>query len=110
MRSGPQREHGKWPQIAPRMRERRSFRIAPKPTAMPKALEREFKKNAAAWRNFQAFPPGDRRMTIGWVASAKKEETQRSRLEKSIAFSAKDKGIELIGNRRKVPVPPWQGR
>ena len=54
-----------------------SRRIDPKPMVSPKALEREFKKNAEAWKNFQAFPPGYRRMTIGWVASAKKEETQR---------------------------------
>src|SRR5579864_307682 len=73
-----------------------SRRIEPKPTALPKALEREFKRNAAAWRNFQAFPPGYRRMTIGWVASAKKEETQRRRLAKLISFSAKNKRIEFM--------------
>lgn len=73
-----------------------SRRIEPKPTALPKALERKFKKNTEAWRNFQAFPPGYRRMTIGWVASAKKEETQRTRLEKLIAFSGKNKRIEFM--------------
>ncbi|HEV2298876.1 MAG TPA: YdeI/OmpD-associated family protein [Candidatus Acidoferrales bacterium] len=73
-----------------------SRRIEPKPTALPRVLEREFKKNPVAWKNFLAFPPGYRRMTIGWVASAKKEETQRKRLEKLIAFSAKNKRIDLI--------------
>ena len=71
-------------------------RVEPKPEALPKALEREFKKAAAAWKNFQSFPPGYRRMTIGWVASAKKEETQRKRLAKLIGYSAKNKRIELM--------------
>lgn len=73
-----------------------SRRIEPKPTALPKALEREFKKHAAAWNNFQKFPPYYRRMTAGWVASAKKEETQRTRLAKLIAFSANKKRIEFM--------------
>lgn len=73
-----------------------SRRIEPKPTALPKSLESEFRKNVTAWKNFQAFPPGYRRMTIGWVASAKKEETQSKRLAKLIAFSAKNKRIEFI--------------
>ncbi|HEV2491373.1 MAG TPA: YdeI/OmpD-associated family protein [Candidatus Acidoferrales bacterium] len=79
-----------------------SRRIEPKPTVMPKALEREFKKKDAArhggqaWKNFQAFPPGYRRMTIGWVASAKKEETQRKRLAKLIEFSARNERIKFM--------------
>lgn len=73
-----------------------SRRIEPKPTALPKSLESELKKNATAWKIFQAFPPGYRRMTIGWVASAKKEETQRKRLAKLIAFSTKNKRIDFI--------------
>lgn len=71
-------------------------RTEPKPTVLPKALEREFKNHSAAWKNFQAFPPGYRRMTTGWVASAKKEETQRKRLAKLISFSAKNKRIEFM--------------
>jgi uncharacterized protein YdeI (YjbR/CyaY-like superfamily) len=73
-----------------------SRRVEPRPTALPQSLEREFRKNAAAWQNFQKFPPGYRRMTIGWVASAKKDETQRKRLAKLIAFSAKSKRIEFM--------------
>jgi uncharacterized protein YdeI (YjbR/CyaY-like superfamily) len=79
-----------------------SRRIEPKPTALPKALEREFKKKDAArhggqaWKNFQKFPPYYRRMTAGWVASAKKEETQRKRLEKLIQFSARNERIKFM--------------
>jgi uncharacterized protein YdeI (YjbR/CyaY-like superfamily) len=66
------------------------------PTEMPRNLERAFRKQAAAWRNYQSFPPYYRRMTAGWVASAKKEETQLKRLEKLIEFSARNERIKFM--------------
>ena len=66
------------------------------PTALPKDLERRFKKDAAAWKNFQNFPPYYRRMTAGWVASAKKEETRLKRLAKLVEFSARNERIEFM--------------
>ncbi len=68
----------------------------PKPTELPKELAQNFKKHPAAWRNFQDFPPAYRRLTTGWVASAKKEETQRKRLEKLIEFSARNEKIAFM--------------
>ncbi len=66
------------------------------PTELPKALEDRFRKQRAAWANYGKFPPGYRRMTAGWVASAKKEETQIKRLEKLIEFSARNERIEFM--------------
>jgi uncharacterized protein YdeI (YjbR/CyaY-like superfamily) len=66
------------------------------PEKMPASLERRFKAETEAWANFQKFPPYYRRMTIGWVASAKKEETQLSRLQKLIEFSARNERIKLM--------------
>ena len=40
----------------------------------------EFKAHKAAWRWFQSRPPGYRKITTYWVASAKKEETRARRL------------------------------
>src|SRR5579862_6249536 len=68
--------------------------VPPMPTQMPQALEQEFRKQSVAWANYQRFPPGYRRITAGWVATAKKEETQRKRLEKLIEFSARNQRIE----------------
>jgi uncharacterized protein YdeI (YjbR/CyaY-like superfamily) len=73
-----------------------SRKAVPHPATLPAALEREFRKNATAWKNFQAFPPGHRRTTIGWVASAKKEETQKKRLAKLIQFSARNERVKFI--------------
>jgi uncharacterized protein YdeI (YjbR/CyaY-like superfamily) len=50
--------------------------------------EKQFRKNKKAWAFFEAQPPGYRKTLIYWVTSAKKEETQASRLEKLIAESA----------------------
>jgi uncharacterized protein YdeI (YjbR/CyaY-like superfamily) len=70
--------------------------VPPMPSELPKALETKFKKQRAAWTNYEKFPPGYRRVTAGWVASAKKEETQIKRLEKLIEFSARNERIEFM--------------
>jgi uncharacterized protein YdeI (YjbR/CyaY-like superfamily) len=63
---------------------------------MPKELEAKFRKQSTAWKNYESFPPYYRRMTAGWVASAKKEETRLGRLEKLIEFSARDERIKFM--------------
>jgi uncharacterized protein YdeI (YjbR/CyaY-like superfamily) len=68
----------------------------PMPTRLPKELEARFKKQSVAWDNFQSFPPHYRRLTSGWVASAKKEETRLKRLEKLIEFSARNERIQFM--------------
>jgi uncharacterized protein YdeI (YjbR/CyaY-like superfamily) len=68
----------------------------PMPTELPKDLDDKFRRQRAAWGNYEKFPPGYRRMTAGWVASAKKEETRIKRLEKLIEYSARNERIEFI--------------
>jgi uncharacterized protein YdeI (YjbR/CyaY-like superfamily) len=55
-----------------------------------------FKKDAAAWKHFEAFPPFYRRMTIAWVASAKNEETRVKRLEKLMTVSLQNLRIKFM--------------
>jgi uncharacterized protein YdeI (YjbR/CyaY-like superfamily) len=66
------------------------------PSEMQKELEAKFRKQSAAWKNYEKFPPYYRRMTAGWVASAKKEETRLGRLEKLIEFSARNERIKFM--------------
>ena len=66
------------------------------PVELPKALEAQFRKQRAAWENYEKFPPGYRRVTAGWVASAKKEETRSKRLEKLIEYSARNERIAFM--------------
>jgi len=68
----------------------------PLPTALPADLARRFRKAKRAWKNFERFPPGHRRMAIGWVASAKREETQRKRLDQLIETSARNERVKFL--------------
>jgi uncharacterized protein YdeI (YjbR/CyaY-like superfamily) len=66
------------------------------PTELPQKLEAVFRRQTAAWENFQKFPPFYQRMTIAWVASAKKEETRMRRLQKVIESSAANQRIKFM--------------
>lgn len=64
------------------------------PVEFPPALLRAFKANAAAWKFFNAQPPGYRRLATHRVASAKRDATRQRRLEKLIAASAAGRRID----------------
>jgi uncharacterized protein YdeI (YjbR/CyaY-like superfamily) len=66
------------------------------PTKLPALLEEQFRQLETAWKNFTHFPPSYQRMTIGWVASAKQEETQLRRLRQLIAESAANRRIKFM--------------
>ncbi len=55
---------------------------------------RAFKKNRAAWKFFQAQPPGYRRLMSWRVTSAKREETRAKRLQMLIDASAEGMRLE----------------
>jgi uncharacterized protein YdeI (YjbR/CyaY-like superfamily) len=49
--------------------------------------EREFRRDPVAWEFFQRQPAGYRRLAAWWVISAKRPETQRTRLQRLIVES-----------------------
>jgi uncharacterized protein YdeI (YjbR/CyaY-like superfamily) len=55
----------------------------------------QFRKNAAAWADWEKRPPGYRRIVLHWIASAKKPETRARRLATLIEDSAA--GRKLAG-------------
>lgn len=71
-------------------------KTASMPTELPKHLEEKFIRQADAWENFNRFPPYYQRITIGWVAGAKKEETRLKRLDQLMDFSAENKRIKFM--------------
>jgi len=71
-------------------------KTALQPRQLPGDLEAKFKEDAEAWGNFQRFPPFYRRMTIAWVASAKKEETRLKRLQQLVGYSAQNRRIKFM--------------
>jgi uncharacterized protein YdeI (YjbR/CyaY-like superfamily) len=61
------------------------------PETLAPEYERRFKADPRAWAFFQAQPPGYRRLCIGWIMAAKKEETRVKRLETILQASADEK-------------------
>lgn len=57
---------------------------------VPADLEALFKKNKKAAENFKAFSPSARKMILTWIMSAKRPETRKARLEKTVAAAARN--------------------
>jgi uncharacterized protein YdeI (YjbR/CyaY-like superfamily) len=53
----------------------------------------KLKRNKAAWKFFQAQPPGYRKVMNWWIVSAKQEATRLKRLEKLIEASEKGQRV-----------------
>ena len=59
-----------------------------RPHEFPTPLKKRFRANKDAWAFFSQQSPSYRRMIVYWVVSAKKKDTQLSRLAKAIDASA----------------------
>ena len=64
------------------------------------------KKNRAAWKFFEAQPPGYRRLAAFRVMSAKKEETRERRFSQLVAGSQRG---ERLGQPAQTPPRPRKG-
>jgi uncharacterized protein YdeI (YjbR/CyaY-like superfamily) len=75
------------------------------------AMEKEFRKNAKAWENFQAMAPSYKRTAIWTVISAKQEATRQKRLKELIVWSAKNTTIKQLtrASARKPKAPKAKG-
>lgn len=60
---------------------------------LKKQYELKFKANKKAWIFFQSLTPSTKNLSIGWVMSAKKEETSLKRLDTLIKSSEEGKVI-----------------
>ena len=69
---------------------------------MPAQYAKQMKKNAAAWKFFQAQPPSYRKALNWWVLSAKREETRLKRLERLIEESASGRRVPQFTSGKKV--------
>lgn len=65
------------------------------PTDPPAIIERAFRKVPGVWESFNRLAPSHRRNYIGWIMSARKEETRQKRIEESIAYLSKDHHLPL---------------
>ena len=60
------------------------------------AFEKRLRSKKAAWKFFEAQPPGYRRLCAFWVMSAKKEETRERRFARLMESSQAGKRLPAI--------------
>ena len=70
---------------------------APRPSAskVPQYIQEALRKRPRAWSYFESLAPSYRRMYIGWIDSAKQQETKMRRLEEAIRLLAAGKKLGL---------------
>jgi uncharacterized protein YdeI (YjbR/CyaY-like superfamily) len=65
------------------------------PATLPRYIQVALRKHPAAWRHFEALAPSHRRRYVGWIESAKREETKARRLEEAIRLLTTGKPLGL---------------
>lgn len=69
---------------------------APRPSkTVPRYIEQAVRANPAAWGYFRRLAPSYRLMYIGWIDSAKRQETKERRLREAIALLGAGKKLGL---------------
>jgi uncharacterized protein YdeI (YjbR/CyaY-like superfamily) len=64
-------------------------------TAIPPYIEKQLKVDFRVWKFFEQLAPSCRREYIGWIDSAKREETREKRLREAIDMLAAGKKLGL---------------
>lgn len=58
---------------------------------IPDDFQKALKKNKAALKHFDAFPPSSKRLILYWIQSAKRDETRAKRIAEAVALAAENK-------------------
>jgi uncharacterized protein YdeI (YjbR/CyaY-like superfamily) len=65
------------------------------PSTLPRYIQAALRKQPAARRYFEELPPSHRRRYVGWIESAKREETKVRRLQEAIRLLTAGKPLGL---------------
>ena len=57
-------------------------------SAIPDDLQELFDRNEPARKNFQNFPPSSKRLILEWIATAKRSDTRRRRIDQTVTLAA----------------------
>lgn len=57
---------------------------------MPEDLLEQLSANEAAKRNFESFSTSSKKIILFWIASARREETRRKRIEETVRLAAQN--------------------
>jgi len=64
-------------------------------SALPPEFRRALRAHPDAWRNFSELAPSYRRLYVGWIVAAKREETRARRITEAIGLLAAGKKLGL---------------
>ena len=67
----------------------------PFPSKVPQYIQEALRKRPRAWNYFESLAPSYRRMYIGWIDSAKQQETKTRRLQEAIRLLTAGKKLGL---------------
>lgn len=67
----------------------------PKEFAIPPEVIQAISANKKAWENFNNLAPSYKKQYIGWITTAKKEETKERRLKEAVEILAQGKKLGL---------------
>ena len=65
-------------------------------STVPAYIEKAFKTEPRAWVTFERLTSRDRRLYVGWIDDAKREETKARRVRKAIGLLAAGKKLGLV--------------
>ena len=65
------------------------------PDTVPWYIQVALRKQPAAWQHFEGLAPSHRRRFVGWIESAKREETKARRLQEAIRLLSAGKPLGL---------------
>src|SRR5438105_963393 len=66
-----------------------------KELVIPSYLSEALRANKKAWENFNNLSPSYRRQYVGWVATAKKEETRKKHIREAIKLLARNEKLGM---------------
>src|SRR5437868_8651010 len=66
-----------------------------KELVIPSYLSEALRTNKKAWENFNNLSPSYRRQYVGWIATAKKEETRKKRLREAIELLVRNEKLGM---------------
>jgi len=66
-----------------------------KKLVLPQYLKESLMANKKAWENFNKLAPSHQRNYVGWIISAKKQETREKRTKEAIRLLVKNKKLGL---------------
>jgi uncharacterized protein YdeI (YjbR/CyaY-like superfamily) len=78
-----------------------SVKFRGKEVPVPKYIEAIFKEEMEIWEKFSSMAPSHRNQYIGWIDTAKKEETRLRRARKAVEMIRKEK----VRGRPERPMP-----